>query len=272
MKVINNTVELTNMHLAELPSFLSEVDEIRGNFNVYRNRLKSLNNCPKSISAQFSFTTVDLSHNQLTNLIGGFKKITASSVIQLNFGFNKLTSLEGFPELVSKKTNVYLNDNKLTTLGNYLPSRITYLDLSYNPLSSLQGCPQIIGESGRKDSGLDLKYTNLKSMVGGPKEIDGFLDINGTEIGTLDGFPDTVHGPLLCGDTPLMSSIRNATRLFIDIDNFVNKVPIESHPDVILFRKAKRIFTDGIYDNYDDYEEEFNSEVDDYDYDEHENL
>ena len=45
MKVINNTVELTNMHLAELPSFLSQVDEIRGNFNVYRNRLKSLNNC-----------------------------------------------------------------------------------------------------------------------------------------------------------------------------------------------------------------------------------
>ena len=271
MKVINNTVELTNMHLAELPSFLSQVDEIRGNFNVYRNRLKSLNNCPKSINAQF-FTTVDLSHNQLTNLIGGFKKITASSVIQLNFGFNKLTSLEGFPELISKKTNVYLNDNKLTTLGSYLPSRITYLDLSYNPLSSLQGCPQIIGESGKKDSGLDVKFTNLKSMVGGPKEIDGFLDINGTEIESLEGFPDTVYGPLLCGDTPLMSSFRNASRLFADIDNFVNKVPIESHPDVILYRKAKRIFTDGIYDNYDEYEEQFDSEIDDYDYDEHENL
>ena len=61
-------------------------------------------------------------------------------------------------------------------------------------------------------------------MVGGPKEIDGFLDINGTEIDTLDGFPDTVYGPLLCGDTPIMSSIRNAANLLTNIDNFVNIV------------------------------------------------
>lgn len=255
MKVIEGNIELTSMNFSEIPEVLSDVDYVMGSFFMNYNRLKNLKNCPKSIR----FGNVNFSNNSLTSLVGGLKSVGVdSSQVEhfIKLDGNKLTSLEGFPKLLGKPFDVYLGGNSLSTLGNNILPEVALLDLSGNPLTSLQGCPQKIGNRNSIYKGLSVADTNLKSMVGGPKTIIGYLDISYTGIDSIEGFPNSVDGALIMGGTPLAKIIR---------DNY-------SRSDIVALRqKIDSIFKDGMYENFDEYEDNatYNDDIhmDDYEED-----
>jgi hypothetical protein len=140
---------------------------------------------------------------------------------------------------LGKPFDVYLGGNSLSTLGNNILPEVALLDLSGNPLTSLQGCPQKIGNRNSIYKGLSVADTNLKSMVGGPKTIIGYLDISYTGIDSIEAFPNSVDGALIMGGTPLAKIIR---------DNY-------SRSDIVALRqKIDSIFKDGMYENFEEYE------------------
>ena len=144
------------------------------------------------------------------NLITSFEGLEGTNVEILDCSNNKISSLNGMP-LVSGHGSIIVHSNQLTSLnGLKLPNvididsfrinasfnKITTLQgsnlssiesmysfqLQGNPLKSIEGCPPMIGS-------LNLSFTDLESLKGGPK-IVGYLYLMGVpNFKTLDGFP-----------------------------------------------------------------------------------
>ena len=89
-KIIEGDVDLCDLHLTELPSFLKGV-EVRGSFNCSHNKLRSLKNSPRVVRKNFFCL-----HNLLQTLEGG------PEIVGWDFScrHNQLRSLEGAPKSV----------------------------------------------------------------------------------------------------------------------------------------------------------------------------
>ena len=237
-KIINGDVSLMRMYFAEIPEALSDIDAVNGSFNLSENRLTDLKNCPHTLRGDVFFNK-----NRLTSLNGGLKEIEVSRLGGIvSFESNRLTNLEGFPTILnSPRLNLMLGNNPLTSLGSRLPRQIKRLDLSGTQLQSLQGCPKMIGsDTFISYDGLYLEGSNIKSMVGGPEYIGGFLDISGTKISSFEGFPKKVEGILICGKTPLYKAL-------------------QENPYSDLIKTLKSIFSGGYISAYEDYEAQFDN-------------
>lgn len=98
-KVIEDYVNLSDLHISELPEFLKDV-QIRSSgksyyqpsgLNISRNKLTSFKNCPSFIAGDFFAKNCNL-----TSLIGGPNYVGGNFMCNRN----KLTSLEGIPKRI----------------------------------------------------------------------------------------------------------------------------------------------------------------------------
>ena len=133
-KVIRGNVNLTRLHLTELPEWLVDI-EVTHNFNCSYNLLTSLKNAPKKVGGNF--------HCEC----------------------NRLTSLQGAPE--SMKKSFYCHENRLTSLQD-APKKVGGdFFCSNNNLITLQGAPTVVGSDF-------YCFTNyLTSLQGAPKKVGG---------------------------------------------------------------------------------------------------
>jgi len=249
MKVIKGDVNLNYLHLREIPEILKDVS-IEGALGLSNNNLRSLKNCPKTVSGVFGCTN----NRGLQSLIGGPEQVGAIDVHNCN-----LTSLEGFPKIV-KSGNflgglVDVSGNKLTSLVG-LPKEVGKLTIYNNPgLKTLQGCPKTIRGS------FEALWLSITNMIGGPTVVYDDLHLYDTEINSLEGFPEAVGGNIYLGNTPLGSIL------------FPRIVTLETN------RKSQELINKihsicevggGIYKTEDDVEEENPEiEMDDYEPDEY---
>ena len=104
-KIINGDVNLSNLHLKQLPSGLLNDVHVSGYFYCYDNKLISLKGSPKTVGGNF-----DCSYNKLTSLVGG-PKFVGGDFICSN---NNLTSLEGAPSIVDGDFLCYNNSVQFT--------------------------------------------------------------------------------------------------------------------------------------------------------------
>jgi len=104
-KVIEGDVRLNDLHLKELPEWLSDV-EIKGGFYCHNNNLTTLASAPKTVGYNFS-----CHDNKLTTLAGGPKTVRGS----FRCYNNKLTTLADGPKTVGG--NFRCDNNRLTTLA-----------------------------------------------------------------------------------------------------------------------------------------------------------
>jgi len=88
-KIIDDDVDLSNLHLTELFD-LSDV-EVTGNFNCHNNDLTSLEGAPKAVRGWFQCTS-----NNLTSLEGCPVTVGRG----FNCASNNLTSLKGIPKTI----------------------------------------------------------------------------------------------------------------------------------------------------------------------------
>jgi hypothetical protein len=244
MKVIKGDVNLNYLHLREIPEILKDVS-IEGALGLSNNNLRSLKNCPKTVSGVFGCTN----NRGLQSLIGGPEQVGAIDVHNCN-----LTSLEGFPKIVKSGNflggRVDVSGNKLTSLVG-LPEELSELVIYNNPgLKTLQGCPKIIRGS------FEALWLPITNMIGGPTVVYDDLLLYDTEINSLEGFPEAVGGNIYLGNTPLGSIL------------FPRIVTLETN------RKSQELINKihsicdiggGIYKTEDDIEEE-NPEIDMDDY------
>jgi hypothetical protein len=101
MKKIDIDIDLSNLYLEELPSFLTGL-HANGNFYCVDNRLTSLRGAPVSVSGSF-----DCYNNHLTSLQGAPESVGGD----FDCANNHLTSLQGAPESVGG--DFYCYDNKV---------------------------------------------------------------------------------------------------------------------------------------------------------------
>ena len=97
MRIIEGDVDLSNLHLTELPD-LSDVI-VTGDFWCFGNQLTSLAGSPKEVEGCFC-----CQFNNLTSLKGAPQKVYGSFYCN----DNKLTSLVGAPKVVG---SFWCNDN-----------------------------------------------------------------------------------------------------------------------------------------------------------------
>ena len=137
---VNGDVHLSSSNLEKVPFNFGVVT---GFFNLYNNRITSLNGCPKKVGNAFSCSS------------------------------NQLKSLEGCPE---KAKSFFCSDNKLTSLNNS-PKEIP-LDffVDNNRLISLEGCPKKI--SGH----FYCENNELTSLESGPEEVGGIFNCQNNPI------------------------------------------------------------------------------------------
>ncbi len=107
----NQDVSFFRKNLNEIPFKFNKVNT--GYFNISRNNIKSLKNCPKYIDNLFSCCR------------------------------NKLTSLEYGPEYVG--TDYLCHNNKLITLKGCVDNVYGGFECNHNQLISLEFCPMDIG-------------------------------------------------------------------------------------------------------------------------------
>ena len=176
-KVIEDYVNLSDLHISELPEFLKDV-QIRSSghsyyqpsgLNISRNKLTSLKNCPSVIGGDF------LARNcKLKSLVGGPNYVGGNYIVEKN----RLTSLEGIPHTIG---------------GN--------VDISYNPITSLKHLPVSLAYRN-----LTAMYTKLVTLEYCPKNVQNlFLDGNHTLM-SFEGCPDNISHLSATGD-------RKSTRL-----------------------------------------------------------
>lgn len=193
MKYIDGPVELGNLSLKEIPSQLKGIT-INGRFNIGQNSLISLKNSPEIINGDFFCTY----NKRLTSLIGGPKQVRS-----IYTHFCNLSNLDGLPELINKgyqagSIKLDLSYNRLVSLQG-MPERVNgsvYID--NNPtLTSLRGCTQTI------TGDFIANEIPIKTLEGGPKTVNGSVQLVGTKLENLDGLPTYIGGYLLVGDTPI---------------------------------------------------------------------
>lgn len=205
-KTIIASVNLRGMKFKEIPSILSGVHIVGGNFYIGDNNLKNLKNSPSIVDLTF-----DCSLNKnLTSLVDGPKEVGS-----LNASNCGLTSLNGLPSLTKSTSSPYspynpaldLSGNNLTSLVGLPDTLKARLVLYNNPnLKTLNGCSKII------NGDLEAVWLPIKNMIGGPKQIYGNLFLMETQIDSVEGFPEYVDGNVFLGDTPLWEKLFPKTK------------------------------------------------------------
>ncbi len=102
MKYIDGPVVLHRLMIPVLPDFLSDV-EIRGTFDCSYNDLKTLKNCPSSVTQNFI-----CKHNKLSDLIGSPKEVKG----YYDCSHNQLESFKGAPTTIYKDFTSFNNQIK----------------------------------------------------------------------------------------------------------------------------------------------------------------
>ena len=189
-KVIEDYVNLTSLHITELPEFLKDV-QIRGSgksyysterftgFNISNNKLTSLKNCPSVIGGDF------LARNcKLKSLVGGPNYVAGHYIVE----HNRLTSLEGMAHTIGG--NVNISYNPITSL-KHLPVSLAYRNLTamYTKLVTLEHCPKNV-----QNLFLDGNHT-LMSFEGCPDNIS-HLSATGCSVDSFKGLPNAMRGSL----------------------------------------------------------------------------
>jgi len=162
-KVIEGDVDLMNMYLRELPSFLKDIDEVYGSIVLTYNKLKSIKNCPSKVIGSFFID----SNRELDSLNGSPSYVSGDFVCRST----GIKNLFGCPQRVD---------------GRF------YCDRN-NQLINLEGCPRVIN--------IDFDCSccnNLQSFEGGPEIIKGDMTFVRTRdakpLLTLKGFPKFIEG------------------------------------------------------------------------------
>lgn len=155
--IIKGSVYLSGIHIKHIPEFLSNI-EVRGSFDIARNNLTSLKNCPYKIEGGLYFN-----NNKLKSLDGICQIYLGNNIVM---SYNQIESLEGLPKLIN----------------------ITNINLKNNKLKSLVGLP-------KECINLNLASNDFRTFDGGPEIIHNYMSVGESAV-SLDGFPKQIGGTL----------------------------------------------------------------------------
>ena len=159
---VDGSIGLYNKNLEHLPL---KFNYVHGGFQCNRNKLKSLEGCPKTVGGDF-----------------------------VCYG-NKLKSLEGCPQSVGGDFYCFTND--IETLKGSPQTVDGDFYCFDNNLVSLEGCPQTV------DGYFGCYNNKLKSLKGCPQTVGADFDCHNNELKTLEGAPQTVGGGFYCFNNKL---------------------------------------------------------------------
>lgn len=146
---VHRDLSFEAMGFSEFPF---QIIEVEGNFNCSRNQLKSLVGGPLIVTQKY-----DCSRNELSSIKG-----IAKGICSIACSGNKITSLEGFPEVQS----ITAVDNLITTTRG-CPPNVNVLHLGCNQIDTLEDLPV------QMDT-LILQDNHLTSLKGAPKIVHHF--------------------------------------------------------------------------------------------------
>jgi len=132
-KVIEGDVNLSKLHLKELPAWLASV-EVIGNFNCSHNYLQTLAGSPKRVKGKFN-----CSFNKLQTLVGGPVEV----LDDYHCFENRLENLQGAPKKFHHEGDFFCYSNRLTSLVG-APRVVLNFACDNNSLKSLKGAPEFV--------------------------------------------------------------------------------------------------------------------------------
>lgn len=168
-------------------SYENGLVNISGSFDASYNHLKDLD----GINFGIVDGDFDVSDNELTSLKGCPEEVTGDFLCSSNF----LNSLEGGPKIV--RGNYHCSNNEIFVLTG-LAKEISSLTAVGNSLENIEGCP-------KKLAGDFFIASNpgLKSLVGGPVDVEGDYDCSSCALDSLEGAPESVGGFFNCSNNNL---------------------------------------------------------------------
>lgn len=136
--------------------------------------------------------------------------------------YNKISTLQNCPKDVEE---FYISDNILESLVGS-PDEVTRFLGGYNNLTTLEGGPKIC------HGDYNVRDCKLKSLLGLPEKVSGYICFNRNPIHTLDGIPKSfdVNKTIFMGDTP----IGKLCEVFLD--------PIVISTNNITLKKLEKFF------------------------------
>lgn len=141
----------------EIPFKFGKVD---GNFACQNNNLESLKGSPHTVGIDFN-----CSNNKLHSLEGGPKVVGGDYTCKFNV---YLHSLDGCAEKIGGSLTI--SGNKLKSLKG-CPDELDRLNCDSCELTSFEGAPTTIKK------GITCEYNNIKSFIGFPTNIPGYLHL-----------------------------------------------------------------------------------------------
>lgn len=168
-------------------SYENRLVNISGSFDASYNHLKDLD----GINFGIVEGDFDVSDNELTSLKGCPEEVTGDFLCSSNF----LNSLEGGPKIV--RGNYHCSNNDLFDLTG-LARGIHSLTAVSCRLENIEGCPEML-------TGDFFVASNpaLRSLAGGPKNVDGDYDCSSCSLDSLEGAPERVGGFFNCSNNDL---------------------------------------------------------------------
>jgi len=187
VKISGLGIKNIKTYLARKYGIKGAIKEVRGDFYLDNNQLKTLEGAPQKVGRDF-----DCSSNQLTSLEGAPEKVGKSFWCDSN----KLITLEGAPRVVGKNFSCGYN-SQLTSLKGAPQIVGGDFDCRSNQLTTLEGAPQEVGGD------FDCRYNELTTLEGAPQKVDGDFDCDGNQLTTLEGAPQKVDGNFGCDGNQL---------------------------------------------------------------------
>jgi hypothetical protein len=135
-RIITGDVNLSKLHLKELPAWLAGV-EIEGSFDCSNNYLTSLAGSPKRVNGKFN-----CSFNRLTSLVGGPVEV----LWDYHCFENRLVNLQGAPKKFDHESDFFCYGNRLTSLIG-APRVVLNFACDNNSLKSLKGAPEFVANN-----------------------------------------------------------------------------------------------------------------------------
>lgn len=168
-------------------SYENGLVNVSGSFDASYNHLKDLD----GINFGIVDGDFDVSDNELTSLKGCPEEVMGDFLCSSNF----LNSLEGGPKIV--RGHYHCSNNEIFDLTG-LAKEISSLTAVGNSLENIEGCP-------KKLTGDFFIASNpgLKSLVGGPVDVDGDYDCSSCALDSLEGAPESVGGFFNCSNNNL---------------------------------------------------------------------
>lgn len=223
------SVELDHLHLKEIPDTIA-MYACHGSYIINNNKLTSLKNAPAFVKGNFVCsvnkltTLVDgpeevqghyyANDNNLTSLDGVAKIIGGKLYVQKN----RLISLNGLPKLVGG-SSLNFGENRITSLEGYGLENIPFFNFycENNNLNSLKGGPTHV------TGNYDCSNNPITSFVGGPIFVSGdFYAGVVTNLMSLEGFPKRIGNSVYMDIEDLYKIFPGKSRY--DIKNEIRKV------------------------------------------------